>query len=41
LTGHLPVTPAGVTELSAFISLVEPNPAEKHAPQGKNDPGVI
>ncbi|TFD58475.1 DNA helicase [Cryobacterium sp. Hh7] len=29
LTQYLPVTPAGVTELSAFISLVEPDPAEK------------
>ena len=28
LTEYLPVTPAGVTELSAFISLVEPHPAE-------------
>ena len=28
LTEYLPVTPAGVAELSAFISLVEPDPAD-------------
>ncbi|TFD67532.1 bifunctional RecB family nuclease/DEAD/DEAH box helicase [Cryobacterium sp. Hb1] len=28
LTAYLPVTPAGLAELSAFISLVEPDPAE-------------
>ncbi|TFD62901.1 TM0106 family RecB-like putative nuclease [Cryobacterium suzukii] len=28
LTAHLPVTPAGLAELSAFISLVEPDSAE-------------
>ncbi|TFD89130.1 TM0106 family RecB-like putative nuclease [Cryobacterium serini] len=28
LTAHLPVTPAGLAELSAFISLVEPDPGQ-------------
>ncbi|TFD21619.1 bifunctional RecB family nuclease/DEAD/DEAH box helicase [Cryobacterium sp. TMS1-13-1] len=35
LTEYLPVTPAGVTELSAFISLVEPDRAEKSDPAEK------
>ena len=47
LTDYLPVTPAGVTELSAFISLVEPDPAatsnseKKHDPAEKHDPAQI
>ena len=35
LTDYLPVTPAGVAELSAFISLVEPDRAEKPDPAEK------